>query len=282
MKNVFASIVVCSIFSTGMVHAELFIVDFEDYSVSPGTANLIGGFSTSTNNGIGVTVNSTFASHSIQNAIHGADNGSTYLATSGQGGTNVLRFVDDANLTYIDPFTLVSVDLAENRESFQTADRVTITGYLEGGGTKVKEVTLDGIYDGPNGQEDFQTVSFLDWNDMIYIEAQGFRGTLSVQGWYAIDNLVARSQPILDSPGDYDLDRDVDGNDLLLWQRRGSPGGGTQAELALWKANYGTVVLISATSAAVPETTTLPLALVALFLVVSNRRFYPATACTTN
>jgi fibronectin-binding autotransporter adhesin len=55
-------------------------------------------------------------------------------------------------------------------------------------------------------------------------------------------------------PGDFDLDGDVDGRDLLVWQRNTSLG-----DLADWQANYGTEALSA--SFAVPEPASLVLVL---------------------
>ena len=75
-------------------------------------------------------------------------------------------------------------------------------------------------------------------------------------------------------PGDFDADGDVDGRDFLKWQRGISPTPFSQSDLTNWEANYGTVVPLSATSAAVPEPTTSALALAALCLAISRRRAF--------
>jgi polyhydroxybutyrate depolymerase len=72
-------------------------------------------------------------------------------------------------------------------------------------------------------------------------------------------------------PGDYDDDFDVDGNDFLAWQRGESPNVLSQADLDVWKANFGGGSL-AAHSSAVPEPTTSALALAALCLAMSRRR----------
>lgn len=40
-------------------------------------------------------------------------------------------------------------------------------------------------------------------------------------------------------PSDFDFDGDVDGRDFLVWQRGGSPGLGSPAELAQWQESFG-------------------------------------------
>ena len=70
-------------------------------------------------------------------------------------------------------------------------------------------------------------------------------------------------------PGDFDGNGVVNGHDFLNWQRDPSVGS-----LADWEANYGTVATLSASSAAVPEPTTSALALAALCLAMSRRRYF--------
>ena len=57
--------------------------------------------------------------------------------------------------------------------------------------------------------------------------------------------------------GDFDGDRDVDGNDFLTWQRGESPIPLSQSDLEVWQANFGDVASpVTATSTTVPEPTT--------------------------
>jgi hypothetical protein len=67
--------------------------------------------------------------------------------------------------------------------------------------------------------------------------------------------------------GDFDLDGDVDGRDLLVWQRNPSVGN-----LGDWQANYGTGTLTAANSA-VPESSSLVTfsALIALSLTKTRK-----------
>jgi probable HAF family extracellular repeat protein len=81
--------------------------------------------------------------------------------------------------------------------------------------------------------------------------------------------------------GDFDFDGDVDGADLLVWQRGGSPTPGSPGDLAAWKATFGLVAAVAAggaSSAAVPEPASLPLAVGALVFNLRRRprqRFAP-------
>jgi hypothetical protein len=68
--------------------------------------------------------------------------------------------------------------------------------------------------------------------------------------------------------GDFNGDLIVNGADFLKWQRDdGSPAG-----LLEWETNYGNDYALAAATAAVPEPTTLALALAALCWVVGRRR----------
>jgi hypothetical protein len=65
-------------------------------------------------------------------------------------------------------------------------------------------------------------------------------------------------------PGDFNSDSHVDGKDFLVWQRGGSPTALSPADLATWKANYGTGA-VAPVVAAVPEPATLGLLAIAGF-----------------
>jgi len=79
-------------------------------------------------------------------------------------------------------------------------------------------------------------------------------------------------------PGDFNkgnitnADLKVDGGDFMSWQRGETREGGSQAELAIWEANYGSVVTFTAAIAAVPEPTTVGLACAAMLALLSVRR----------
>lgn len=78
----------------------------------------------------------------------------------------------------------------------------------------------------------------------------------------------------LATPGDFDLDGDVDGRDFLIWQRGGSTTGPLNAtDLANWQTNYGTGVgPLTAASIAVPEPAGLMLVVMASLFVANRRR----------
>jgi hypothetical protein len=71
-------------------------------------------------------------------------------------------------------------------------------------------------------------------------------------------------------PGDFNNDGIVDGRDLLLWQRGGSPNPGSASDLTQWKTNYGNSGLTAAATA-VPEPSSLVLIVLTSVLAVVYR-----------
>ena len=92
-------------------------------------------------------------------------------------------------------------------------------------------------------------------------------------------------QNILDNlnqvDADFDADGDVDGRDLLLWQRGGSPTPLSAADLMLWQSQYGAVPL-SAGAQAVPEPSTLVLLGGLAVIALHGRRFVAGTFAELN
>lgn len=129
-----------------------------------------------------------------------------------------------------------------------------------------------------NGEDGF--------NDPLYFNASGYYGqsfsydatpnylgsTARLKGFdaYAITlyvdfaltalTLEGAAVPV---SGDFDADRDVDGDDFLMWQRGESPAGSVASDLALWQENFGAVLPLAAASTAAPEPVTAALLIVA-------------------
>lgn len=78
--------------------------------------------------------------------------------------------------------------------------------------------------------------------------------------------------PIVYLSGDFDFDKDVDGRDLLAWQRREPTQPRTMPDLTDWQSNYGTSLSIETSAVAVPEPRASVLMYCALLLCL--RRFH--------
>ena len=75
------------------------------------------------------------------------------------------------------------------------------------------------------------------------------------------------------TPGDFNDDGDVDGDDFLQWQRGESANGGSPEDRATWEANFGTTGAEAANATAVPESASLALlGLGGLLLLLRHRR----------
>lgn len=81
------------------------------------------------------------------------------------------------------------------------------------------------------------------------------------------------SPPI--TPGDFDADGDVDGDDFMDWQRGNSPDPLSAGDLGDWQANYGTPLV--AASQAVPEPAPLSLLAFSFAIALFHRRSVPIT-----
>jgi hypothetical protein len=71
--------------------------------------------------------------------------------------------------------------------------------------------------------------------------------------------------------GDFDQDSDVDGQDLLAWQR-GLGVTFDANDLSGWQANYGTVAPLTAISSAVPEPSTSIMLLIGMVTILTGGR----------
>jgi peptidoglycan/xylan/chitin deacetylase (PgdA/CDA1 family) len=84
------------------------------------------------------------------------------------------------------------------------------------------------------------------------------------------DVLISFAAPTPD--GDFNDDDIVDGADFLKWQLGDTPENGSQAELALWEAQYGGPPPLAAATAAVPEPTSLLLLQLAILTGIAGTR----------
>ncbi|WP_428306660.1 hypothetical protein [Lacipirellula sp.] len=115
------------------------------------------------------------------------------------------------------------------------------------------------------------TTPGLNLNAIDHLHLQIDPGEFGTQGAYTVrwNDLSLITQAGV--PGDFNSDSRVDGADFLVWQRGGSPTALSQADLATWKANFGTGAAAPAV-AAVPEPATFGLLAVAGFALYSFGR----------
>lgn len=86
------------------------------------------------------------------------------------------------------------------------------------------------------------------------------------QQTYQLDDMVY--SPFAPPPGDFDLDGDIDGDDLLAWQRGESPNPLSSSDLDLWQSGFGGVAIAAF---AAPEQTTWLLAVLGCMVSFASR-----------
>jgi hypothetical protein len=122
--------------------------------------------------------------------------------------------------------------------------------------------------------------SVFDTGTLLYLDEEGlapsnFLGMAistngNAPGRYQIDNLRVITE-IVGLPGDFDGDDDVDGRDLLVWQRNPSIGN-----LADWQQNYGSQQTLIGLATSVPEPTMLVSVMLGMACLTFGRRNNPA------
>ena len=139
-----------------------------------------------------------------------------------------------------------------------TADTVTLSG-------GVLEIVLDPGYSPVLGDA-FSIISTTSGVSGMFDNVLGayLGGGLGLGITYGANDVTLEVINVL--PGDFDIDDDVDGADLLVWQRE----NGTAQGLADWEANFGLSILPSV--AAVPEPNAAVLTLVGFALSSCWRR----------
>jgi T5SS/PEP-CTERM-associated repeat protein len=113
----------------------------------------------------------------------------------------------------------------------------------------------------PNMGETFTILLADDVDGTFFMEAMPTVPHLAFDLVYNPQSVVVKVVPA--SGGDFDADGDVDGADLLVWQRGRSPDPISAADLAAWKGSFGRP---ASTMEVVPEPHALGLAWVAALL----------------
>ncbi len=144
------------------------------------------------------------------------------------------------------------------------------------------------------------------FNDPIYFNASGYYGnsfsygpgsTAALRAFdtykiglfvdFALIDLSLEGADIAGSPGDFDLDGDIDGADFLRWQREygtmveppgsGADGDGSgqvdSGDLAIWQQHYGGIEMLTASSQQIPEPASCTLTIVICLVATIHR--YP-------
>ena len=115
------------------------------------------------------------------NYASGPNEGSAYLHSSIYSSIFI-----QANGTGV--FNLMNLELGEY-SSFSLNSTVAITGYLNDGGQVTTTLSLDGIFDGLGGTNDFQLFTFdSSWNNLTRVE---FDSTA-----YSLDNIQLDVNPV--------------------------------------------------------------------------------------
>ena len=127
---------------------------------------------------------------------------------------------------------------------------------------------------------DSQSDVWVEWqvtfDDVVILDEENVpAGTfnLATYNLYYPVNYIALRQMFISTAtsADFDLDGDVDGSDLLMWQRGEVSNPPSAEDLADWEALFGTTSTLSAT-ASIPEPSTLLLgALAAVGLLIRRR-----------
>ncbi len=126
---------------------------------------------------------------------------------------------------------------------------VELDGFTPLGGESFELITAGSVTGTAFKSEDFSLASLLD----------GLSWEVAVSGTSVLLNVLGSAG----LPGDFDADGDVDGADFLVWQRGGSPNGASAEDLNTWRANFGDVASVAATTS-VPEPTSFLLAFLGL------------------
>jgi hypothetical protein len=143
-----------------------------------------------------------------------------------------------------------------------SVERLNVTGGMIVDGDL--NIVIDEVWNPMVGQLVPLIVAGDRSGEFAQISVTGLGAHLGMQLVYSDTSVMAQVVPLL--PGDFDADGDVDGRDLLAWQR--DPGLG---ELADWQENYDTVTPdLGAIS--VPEPASAGMAGVILMVAIACRR----------
>jgi hypothetical protein len=152
--------------------------------------------------------------------------------------------VSGSNIT-LAPSSTLEIELGGNSPG-SGYDKLDVSGTLTLGGALV--VKLINGYVPTVGD----TFDFLDWGVLSGTFSSVTLPNLGPNFAWNASQIYSSAPLKLTYAGDFDFDGDVDGADLLVWQRGGSPTPGSPGDLASWKTNFGASAA-TATVNSVPE-----------------------------
>jgi hypothetical protein len=233
----------------------------------------------------------------------------TYFATDPNGNTtrsnNAASATLPAGQLYINTFPSVTVPAAQTALFPETQHGSTTPGAFGFAWHEVEVSKIDGVvtctFNGvPLAQVDTKLFATPPTGTNIMFGHSDVNAGVSSDPYYAltqftlIDNIVVEAvtaTPVEDA--DFDGDGDVDGQDLLIWQRGVGPSGDLAdgdangdnvvngLDLDIWENQFGTVGGTAAT-AAIPEPTTWAMAglamVIGLIAALPQRRLAVARA----
>ena len=165
--------------------AQADLIDFEDNAVLEGASTLQ----------TGVVTSGGFDFDTSDNHGHLGNNDWTWLDSTAfitddfvSPNDNVLTMDDTTGAT----FSFGSADLGEGTNSFnfgmtETATQILVTGFISGGGTFSRTVTLDLVGDGNGGTYDGQTEVF-NWANLTSVTYDATSGT--ADRYWGLDNVI--------------------------------------------------------------------------------------------
>jgi hypothetical protein len=180
-------VVAALVLAASVSRAEATTLNFEDHAVGFGIAQPFSGDLTSS----GFLFDMSSDVYQLANNSAKVDNGSTYAVIEGDHPLSQTTFSQIGGA----PFALTSIDYAEWQSDLGLAfypKTITVTGNQVGGTTVSTILSLDGIFDGPGGQPDFQTFGFgPEWTNLLSVALMGTGAANGSLNYFAIDNIVA-------------------------------------------------------------------------------------------
>ncbi len=235
--------------------------------------------------GIGTT-NELYNSHDTP----GTNAGTGVPTSSGNTGIGWVYEKYEEPTGVNDYTTLSLVDFNDGGDSKPDADDWNVVTSIDisalAAGWHRLSISYDPATGAATGKYDDQSFPFNAGTDLVGTFYAGYREAIT--GAVA-DNITKHSPPIFDSiamtvnDADFDNDLDIDGADFLTWQKSAGGAGGpsagdangdgqvNDADLAIWKDQFGKPVVATPIAGAVPEPGAMALAITAITALAAQR-----------